>query len=600
MADTLNERFFQIVDRRGDGTAFVVKRAGIWQRLSYRWALERVQRTAFGLRALGCAPQTHVAILSENRPEWATTDYGAMMAGCALVPLYTTLIPSQVEYILRDAEAKVVFVSSEQHLDTVLEIIDRVPTLERVITFDVEDPPEEERVMDLERLLAAGDGHSRQELEDMAAAARPEDVSTLVYTSGTTGRPKGVVLTHRNFIAELAAVEPLIKVEPDSVLMSFLPLSHILQRVADLFSFMYGIAIAYAESLDALGDNLREVRPTNIVGVPRVYEKIFARINEGVEKGPALKKRLFEWAVGVGRRYRAAEATGKVGAGLAAQHAVADRLVFSKIQAATGGRMRMYGSAGAPLAADLAEFFHAVGIKILEVYGMTELTGAVTVNTDRAFRFGSVGKTSPGVELRISDEGEVLVRGDVVMQGYWNMPAETAETIDPDGWLHTGDVGLIDDDGFVRITDRMKELIVTAGGKNVAPQPLENALKADKFIAQAMVIGDRRKFISALVVPASDVLEPWAKEQGIAGDLAALCADQRVVDHYQAVVDAKMGDFSRYERVKKIALLPNELTEEAGELTPTLKLKRRVILNKYAPLIDDLYAQPVPPREPAP
>jgi long-chain acyl-CoA synthetase len=310
-----------------------------------------------------------------------------------------------------------------------------------------------------------------------------------------------------------------------------------------------------------------------------------------VEKGPALKRRLFNWAVGVGRRYRGAEAGGAVPTGLALRHTLADRLVFSKIRAATGGRMKFYAAAGAPLPAELAEFFHAVGIKILEVYGMTELTGAVTVNRSDDFLFGSVGKACPGIELKITEEGEVCVKGDVVMQQYWNNPEATAETIDADGWLHTGDVGHLDDDGFLYITDRMKELIVTAGGKNVAPQPLENTLKTDKFIGQVMVIGDRRNFISALIVPEREVLEPWAAEQGIDGDFRELCADRRVIDHFRAIVDERMEAFSRYERVREFRLVPDEFSQEAGELTPTLKLKRRFLLKKYEDLIDEMYTK---------
>ncbi len=590
MEHTLNGRFLEVVNRQGEATAFLVRRDGQWREFSFQWAGEQAQRIAFGLRALGFDPGTRLGILAENRPEWAVTDFGAMAAGCGLVPLYTTLIPAQIEYILRNAEVRAVFVSTMEHLATVLSIRERVPTLERVVVFYPEGLEESELVISLDSLARMGDGHARDEFERMALSVRPQDMATLIYTSGTTGNPKGAVLSHGNMLAEIEAVEPLFEGQPGDIAISFLPLSHILQRVTDTFAFQFGMTIAYAQSLDTLAEDMRAVRPTHIVAVPRVYEKISARILEGVAKGSPLKRRLFEWAVAVGRRCRQAEARGTAGPALALQGALADRLVFRKIRTATGGRMKFYVAAGAPLAAELAEFFHAVGITILEVYGMTELAGAVTANLSGAFRFGTVGRECPGVELKIAEDGEVCVRGAVVMQGYWRMPEETAETIDSEGWLHTGDVGHIDDDGFLVITDRIKELIVTAGGKNVAPQPLENALKSDRFISQAMVIGDGRNFISALIVPEREVLEPWAAENGIAGDLAALCADQRVIDHYRAIVDAQMEAFSRYEQVKKFTLVPVEFSQEAGELTPTLKLKRRVLLARYADLIDRMYA----------
>jgi long-chain acyl-CoA synthetase len=594
MGATINERFLDVVDRRAGAPALMVKREGAWRTFTYDWMLDQAQRTAFGLRSLGFEPGSRLGILAENRPEWATTDFGAMAAGCALVPMYTTLIPDQVAYILADAEARAVFVSTMEHLETVQSIRDKLPHLRKIIVFYPDGLVEDDVVVSLDTLQSHGDGHPFEEFEGMARETGPEDTATLVYTSGTTGGPKGVVLSHGNFIAEFESVTPFFEGNVDDIVMSFLPLSHILQRVTDMFSLLFGMTVAYAESLETLGENLREVRPTSIVAVPRVYEKIAGRILEGVAKGPPLKRKLFNWSLDVGRAYRGAEGRGSVSPGLAVRHAIADRLVFSKIRAATGGRMRFYAAAGAPLPADLAEFFYAVGIKILEVYGMTELTGAVTVNTSSDFQFGSVGKACPGVELKITEQGEVCVRGDLVMKEYWNKPDATAETIDADGWLHSGDVGHIDDRGFVYITDRMKELIVTAGGKNVAPQPIENALKSDKFVGQVMVIGDRRNFISALIVPEREVLVAWAAEQGLSGDVAELCRDERVIDHFRRIVEEKMDSFSRYERVREFRLVPDEFTQEAGELTPTLKLKRRVLLAKYEDVIGEMYAASKP------
>ncbi|MCK5377166.1 MAG: long-chain fatty acid--CoA ligase, partial [Acidobacteria bacterium] len=475
-------------------------------------------------------------------------------------------------------------------LETILSIRDHVPALEKVVVFYPENLDQDDFTISLDSLKELGSGHSDDEFAEMSLQARPEDAATFVYTSGTTGDPKGVVLSHENFMAEFDAAEPCIEGGEGDLTISFLPLSHILERIVDTFSHLHGFTLAYAESLETLGENLREVRPTHIVAVPRVWEKIHGKIHEGVQKGSPLKRRLFTWAVGVGKRFREAEAIGSVPLGLSLRHSVADALVFGKIRAATGGRVKYYISTGAPLARELGLFFDAVGIRLLEAWGMTELTGAATISTPDAFLFGSVGKPGLGVELKITDEGEICIRGGIVMREYWRKPEATAETIDPDGWLHTGDVGHIDGEGFVHITDRIKELIVTAGGKNVAPQPLENALKADPFIGQAMVIGDRRNFISALIVPEKEVLGPWARENDIEGDLIALCHDKRVKAHYEATVNTRMEGFSRYERVRSFELVPDEFSQEAGELTPTLKLKRRVLLARYEDLIDGIYS----------
>ena len=596
MGETLNERLIEIVERRGGNTAFTVKREGTWEEFSFDWAMVQVRETAFALRALGCEPGTRIAILSENRPEWATTDFGALASGMVSVPLYTTLIPEQLTYILNDAGARVIFVSTMDHLRTILSIKDWLPSVEKVVVFYPEDLEEDGFVLSLDAFKSLGRGHDHDEFLELARRAVPSDTATIVYTSGTTGDPKGVVLTHHSFVAEYDAVYPVFEGNEGDRLLSFLPLSHILQRVVDTFALLYGFSIAYAESLETLGENLREIRPTHIVAVPRVYEKIHGRIHAGVQQGPALKRGIFHWAVGVGRRFNRAEASGGAGLALAFQHRLASVLVFKKIHEATGGNIGFYVSTGAPLAKGLAEFFNDIGIRIIEAWGMTELTGAATANTRTDFRFGSVGKPGPGVDLKITGEGEICVRGDIVMKEYWRKPEATAETIDDDGWLHTGDVGHIDEDGFLHITDRIKEIIVTAGGKNVAPQPIENALKTDRFIAQAMVIGDRRNFISALVVPQAEVLESWAAERGIDGNLETLCSDPVVHSHFETILEARMASFSRYERVRKFTLIPDEFLQVADELTPTLKLKRRVLSARYAAIIDRMYAEPAPAR----
>jgi long-chain acyl-CoA synthetase len=428
MGATLSECFVEIVERRGEHTAFMVKREGSWQSFDFDWGMEQAAKTAYGLEGLGFEKGSRIAILSENRPEWATTDFGAMAAGFVGVPLYTTLIGEQIAYILHDAGAKVVFVSSMDHLSTVLSIRDHVPSIEKIVVFYPENLEENELVISLDTLKSMGEGHSRDDFIEQSKRVRPEDLATIVYTSGTTGNPKGVALTHHNFMAEFTAIWPIFEGKEGDSLLSFLPLSHILQRVVDSFALLFGFTIAYAESLDTLGENLREIRPTHIVAVPRVYEKIHGRIHAGVQQGSAVKRALFNWAIDVGRRFSEAESSGRRGAALSLQHRIASALVFKKVHAATGGNIQFYVSTGAPLAKGLAEFFDAFGIRIIEAWGMTELSGAVTGGRRGDLRYGSVGKACPGCELKLTDDGEIWVRGDVVMQGYWNKSATSTTT----------------------------------------------------------------------------------------------------------------------------------------------------------------------------
>jgi long-chain acyl-CoA synthetase len=594
MAETLISRLLETADSRGRQTAFKAKRDGQWQDLTFDWAIDEISATAFGLLDLGLEPGTRVAILSENQPEWPTTDYAVMAARMITVPLYTTLIPDQIAYILRDAEAEVIFVSSMEHLATVQSIADDVPTLRTIVVFYPEALPADDQVTNLDALKERGRTSNREDFRNLTAAVRPDDPVTIVYTSGTTGNPKGVVLTHTNFIAEFDTIYPAFEGRPGDSLVSFLPLSHILQRVVDCFALLFGFTIAYAESVETIAEDLREIKPSHMVSVPRIYEKIHGRVHAGVQQASPLKRSLFNWALEIGQRANEAAERGGPGPWLALQHRIASALVFKKIHAATGGNIRFYVSTGAPLAKGLADFFDAVGIRIIEAWGMTELSGAVTSNTYRDYRFGSVGKPGPGVELKLTDENEICVRGPIVMKEYWRQPEATAETIDGDGWLHTGDVGHLDEDGFLYITDRIKELIVTAGGKNVAPQPLENALKTHEAIAQAMVVGDRRKFVGAVIVPEPEVLEAWAADRGIEANLPTLCSNPQVIEYFHREVEQIMTRFSRYERVRGFVLVPDEFTQEAGELTPTLKLKRRVLLAKYAEVIDGLYEGPPP------
>jgi long-chain acyl-CoA synthetase len=421
----------------------------------------------------------------------------------------------------------------------------------------------------------------------------PDDLATLIYTSGTTGDPKGVMLTHANIVSNVhGGLAAFGDIGPADVALSFLPLCHIFERMGGHYLLLQqGVTIAYAESVEKVPANMAEVHPTIMLSVPRLYEKMYARVNEKVAGDSALKQRIFHWALGVGRKHFQARVEHLTpGALLRAQHGLADRLVFAKIRERTGGRLRLFISGGAPLAREIAEFFGAVGLLILEGYGLTETSPVIAVNRPDKMKPGSVGPPIPGVEVKIAEDGEILTRGPHVMKGYYNKPEATAEVIDRERWFHTGDVGLVDAEGFLVITDRKKDIIVTSGGKNIAPQPIENQLKTNPLIAEIVMIGNKRNFPSALIVPNFDNLRKWAGVHGVtAASPEELVRDARVVALYDETVKALTKDLAPFERIKKIALLPREFTLEAGELTPTLKVKRRVVEQKYKDVIDRLY-----------
>jgi long-chain acyl-CoA synthetase len=429
-------------------------------------------------------------------------------------------------------------------------------------------------------------------LDQRLAETQPEDVATIVYTSGTTGPPKGVVQTHANHMAALQASAQTTPTTEGWVHLLFLPLAHSFGRLESFLGPYEGLVTAFAESLDKVGENLREVRPHFICSVPRVFEKVYARILAGVEAGSPLKKRIFNWALGVGRRVsRLQQERRPVPPLLALQHRLAHRLVFSKLHAALGGRLQWAVSGGAPLSREIAEFFHAAGILVLEGYGLTETCPVLTFNRPTHFKFGSVGQALPGIELKIAPDGEILARGpNIATRGYYKQPEATREVFDPEGWFHTGDIGRLDDEGFLYITDRKKDLIITAGGMNIAPQNIENLLKADPFISQAMVYGDRRPYPVALITVNADELRKFAREQGLpADDPAALVKHPRVVERVGRTVEEKNAQLPSYARIKRFAVLAEDFTQETGELTPTLKVKRKVVTEKYRSVIEDLY-----------
>ncbi len=593
---TLNELFFGAIDRFADRpVAMRAKVSGAWTTLSYAELRERVRAMAAGLRELGVVAGDRVAILAENRPEWAIADYACLTIRCADVPIYPTLPARQIEFILRDAGAKVVVVSSAEQLAKIQEIRPRLGDLQHVIVMD-EAGAAAGPTMPFAALLERGNAAAppADEWRRDALAIGPDDLATLIYTSGTTGDPKGVMLTHGNLTSNVVGGLGVLALRDTDECLSFLPLSHVFERMAGHYCMMQsGTIINYASSIESVPAEMLEIRPTVMLSVPRLYEKIYARVLEGATSGSPIKRAIFRWARGIGEtRAEYLMARRLVPKGLDLRYRVAHRLVFAKLIARVGGRLRFFVSGGAPLAAEIAKFFYAAGLPILEGYGLTETSPVIAVNTFDAIRLGSVGRPLPGVEVRIAPDGEILTRGPHVMKGYFGKPEATAETIDPDGWLHTGDIGVLDAEGFLRITDRKKDMIVTAGGKNIAPQPIENLVRTSKFVSNAVMLGDRRKFPIMLVVPNIGNLKAWAARKNIrfdGDDVAAFLALEPVHAKMDREVLRPLVDLAHFEVPKRLLLLPEDFSVETGELTPTLKVKRRVVERNHHDQIEAVY-----------
>lgn len=568
---------------------------------STREVFEQVRDLSLGWLGLGLRADDRVAILAGSRPEWVLVDLAVLALGGVTVPVYPTLAPGQVRYILADSGARFAVVSDETQLAKVLEARPGLAALEHIVVMDWrgEVRAEEGFVISLAELAARGhrrliseDGMGRR-YRELAAAVAPDALATLIYTSGTTGEPKGVMLSHRNIVSNVVACQQVVDTNQDDVALSYLPLSHAFERTV-VYKYLYtGVTVIFAESLETVARDLVTVKPTVMTGVPRVYEKLHARVLESVAQAPGWRRAIFRWALNVGRRRAEALLTRRpVPWPVRLQYPLADRLVFAKIRERTGGRLRYLISGAAPLAKDVAAFFWAIGLPVLEGYGLTETAPVLTVNPPDAPRLGTVGKPIPGVEIRIAEDGEILARGPNVMLGYYNKPEATREAL-VDGWLRTGDVGYLDADGYLVITDRKKDLIVTAGGKNIAPQPIEIRLKSDPLVAEALLVGDRRKFVAALIVPNFAALE--ARLGSFAQppvDRAALVARPEVRALYQAIVDRVNRELAQFEQIKQFALVPAEFTVAGGELTPTMKVRRRVVEDRYRDLIDAMYAQP--------
>lgn len=558
-----------------------------------QWALT-VRGVTLGLRQLGAKYQDRVGILSENRPEWTYADLGAFGLGAISVPIYPTSSPQDVQYILSNAGIEILFVSSSEQFARIREQVDQSSGLKHVILFD-EAPVHHPKLMSLTDLLEMGRLHDMNDSDlygRLAEVAKSEDIATLIYTSGTTGPPKGVMLTHRNFIANYLGASQKIPIGETDMALSFLPLSHVFERLAGYYYMVFhGATIAYAENMQTVADDMRIVRPTVAAAVPRFYEKVYARIMEKVQAGTPLRKKIFYWALQVGGRYaKAAAEKSTMSLRLKLSHCVANKLVFQKVRQGLGGRLRFFISGGAPLSKELAEFFYAAGVLILEGYGLTETSPVIAVNSLTERRFGTVGKVLPNVEVKIAEDGEILTRGPCVMRGYYQNEAATAEVM-KDGWFHTGDIGLLDPDGFLKITDRKKDIIATSGGKKVSPQNIEGLILADKLFTQVVVLGDKRNYLVALVVPNRIQVEAFAQAEGIeSGSYAALLDKAAVVNWINRRFKERIQGLASYEQIKHFALIAQEFSQEAGELTPTLKIKRKVIMDKYRDIIEHLYA----------
>jgi long-chain acyl-CoA synthetase len=562
--------------------------------------VERVRAIGLALEDMGMEPGDRVAIMSETRQAWVLADLGIVTARLVTVPIYPTISAQQARFILQDSGARGVFVSDATQAEKILAVRHLLPELEFIVVFTDEVPPAAVRgshtvlrlegVIDRGRALAA-DAAAVARYEAGIAAVASDDLLTVIYTSGTTGEPKGVMLTHDNVLSNMQAVIPVLGLTPQDVALSYLPLSHVFERMVTYLYLYEGLSVCHAESIDTLARDLQRVRPTIMTGVPRVYEKLHAKIHEAVAEAPAFRRRLFEWAVRIGTEASAVRREGRsLSPFLKMQEAVADGLVASKIREKVGGRLRLAVSGSAPLPAHIASFFNAVGVPLIEGYGLTETSPVITVNPLDKPRFGSVGCAVDGVEVAIADDGEILTRGPHVMKGYWNRPEDTAAVLEPDGWFHTGDIGVLGDDGYLAITDRKKELLVTSGGKKIAPAPLESLLKRHPLVAEAMIVGEARKFAAVLIVPNFPALEHRLKLLGRpSGTREALVVREDVISLFNEVVEPLNRDLAQFERLKKVALLPAEFTIATGELTPTLKLRRRVVLERWQAVIDALY-----------
>ncbi len=571
----------------GSAPAIMFKDGEKWVKRSFVEVEETVRKLALGLVDLGVGKGDKVSILANTRPEWTYFDFAALSIGATVVPIYQTNSPEECQYVLENSDAKVVVVEDDEQLEKIRAVRDQLPLLEQVVRMTGAG----DDAISLDDLASRGAGRDAAEWERHWKAVAPEDICTFIYTSGTTGPPKGCVITHGNYRAMLDMVNETSVIEGEDVTYLYLPLAHSFALLIQLGSFDLGATIAYWER-DPLKimPNLAELKPTYFPSVPRIFEKIYTLATSSMEKEGGLKKAVFDWSIRVGGRMREAERAGRrPGFGLRKQYEFADKKVLSKIRGLFGGKLRLAVSGAAPISPDILRFFDAAGVLVLEGWGMTETSTAATISTPDDFKIGTIGKPFPGCEVKIAEDGEILVKGPNVFQGYYKNEEATRETI-VDGWLHTGDLGAIDADGFIKITGRKKDIIITAGGKNITPANLESEIKQHPLVSQCVVVGDRRPYLVALVTLDPEEAAAYAKEHGLPEDPAQLASNGDVRAAIEAHLAKVNEKFARVEQVKKIAILPHDLSQESGELTPTLKVKRAVVAQKHEPEIEQLYA----------
>ena len=592
---TISDLFLQAADHHDLPDALNFSRDSQWCAISSQQMIERIENIAAGLHVLGLGKGDRAALLAANSPEWTLSDAGCQFAGVIDVPIYTTLAPSSIKYILNDSGAKIIFLENRAMYDRIAEILPDCESITKFVFFDdtAADIPD---ALSLSALEASGQSTRAVQPDLLGTLGRdikPEDLATLIYTSGTTGEPKGVMLTHANIISNVIDAGEKYDFSVHDICLSVLPLTHVFERSAMYLYIFNGMSVFYAQSIDKVPDNLRDVRPTIFVGVPRIFEKVYAKAKLKAAQSGGLKEKIFDWAIEVAKQYALqSEKRGRVPFLLSLKHRLADRLVYSKLREFFGGRLRACITGGAALSDDIYLIFMGAGITIMQGYGLTETSPVITSNNPSNVKLGTVGKPIRNMQVRIATDGEIEASGPGVMLGYYNKPEATRDVFTEDGWFKTGDIGEIDDEGFLRITDRKKELFKTSGGKYIAPSPIEQMIRSSRFVSQVVLVGNERKFAAALVVPNFEMLESYVKLKGLDAETPHdMCRHSRIVNLIERQVEAATQSLARFEKVKKIALFEKELTVEGGELTPTLKIKRRIVDQKYKDVIDGIYAE---------
>ncbi len=571
------------------------KKSGKWVNVTWKEAAEIAKNVAYGLHKLGIEKGDKVAIIATTRFEWVMSDLGIMMLGAITVPVYPTLLPHNIEYILNHSDSVAVFAENKEQTDKLLRIRDKLPKVKKVIVYDWDSSLEKDDwFLKWEEFLKIGEEEKKKThdlVDKWLDRITEEDVATIIYTSGTTGLPKGAMIIHRNIMSNARDVGKILEHKEGEVTIGYLPISHAYERINALGAVVHRLVYGIAESLEKVGENLREIRPTLLPGVPRVYEKLYQRINNMIEDSPPFKKKIFLWAKKVGKEmleYK--EKNKKPPLSLRIQYALANKLVFDKLREAIGGRLKFGITAAAPLSPEIIKFFQSLGIPLYEGYGMTECMAPATMNTPDNNKIGTVGRPLPSVQIKIAEDGEILIKGPNVFKGYYKNEEETRKTIDEEGWLHTGDLGEIDEDGYLKITGRKKELIITAGGKNISPQEIENVFGQNPYITHIVPYGDQKKFLTAVISPNREELEKWAKEKGIQYDnFASLTKHPEVIKFYKELVEKYNKLLPSYETIKYFILADHEFSIETGEITPTLKVKKNVVISRYKEELDKLY-----------